>query len=481
MMQRRGITKWGFRQLARGAAGGLCLSVLLVHTIFGQVAFAQSKDGASAAAHDGDEDMSLDFVKQQLARVRAGTPPAGGSSPAQAIQDENARLLAEESALLNQISGGNQAGTDTALESAPRASVDVDRAIDSLTSPKGEAAPAHEEDSGIEVVRGSIPLVGQPASAKAVQAPKSLPAPIQEASQHAKAISVKVAAERTETKAAVTTAPEEENPVDLLLASQREESTHFRVVQAHRNEERTLAASDDFKDPAAPAAVRKTTDLEVRLASQQASVSSLQRSNGDLRRQLETFQRKLRDATKELVESRNRLMIAETEVERLSISLEQRNRSNLARVAPGMVGVQSVRSYRAPQQLSSQLTSSHQAASRQVAPVASAPQRAVAPAVNAKVKPDMLVATVIADKANLRSGAGKNNSPLMTVSRGTRLAVETRTGDWYRVITPTGTRAWVNSEVLSFGPDSQASPTRTVRMNGVLGSSDHGVLPISDR
>lgn len=83
---------------------------------------------------------------------------------------------------------------------------------------------------------------------------------------------------------------------------------------------------------------------------------------------------------------------------------------------------------------------------------------------------DTPVATVVSEKANLRTGPGADNSPLMSVTRGTRLVVETKQGDWYRVISPTGTRAWVSSDVVAFGPTSQSSPTRTVRIRGFDGS-----------
>ena len=88
-----------------------------------------------------------------------------------------------------------------------------------------------------------------------------------------------------------------------------------------------------------------------------------------------------------------------------------------------------------------------------------------------KVSDDMPIITVIVDKANLRTGPGRNNSPIMTVAKGTRLAVESRLGDWYRIISPTGTRAWVSSEVIRFGKNSKSSPSRTVKIQGVESKS----------
>lgn len=79
---------------------------------------------------------------------------------------------------------------------------------------------------------------------------------------------------------------------------------------------------------------------------------------------------------------------------------------------------------------------------------------------------DFSVATVIVEKANLRTGPGENNSPIMTVSKGTRLAIETRLDEWYRVITPTGTRAWILSDLISFGRNYRSKPDRTVKIKG---------------
>ena len=78
----------------------------------------------------------------------------------------------------------------------------------------------------------------------------------------------------------------------------------------------------------------------------------------------------------------------------------------------------------------------------------------------------MQIAVVTADKVHLRTGPGKENSPLMAVTKGTRLAVETKNGDWYRVIAPTGARAWVSSDVISF---STADKIKSVSKNQVVG------------
>lgn len=74
------------------------------------------------------------------------------------------------------------------------------------------------------------------------------------------------------------------------------------------------------------------------------------------------------------------------------------------------------------------------------------------------------VATVNADKIYLRTGPSEADSPLMAVTKGTRLRVEKRNGEWLRVITPAGTRAWVKRELIRFGKDEVSSPSATVKI-----------------
>ncbi len=62
---------------------------------------------------------------------------------------------------------------------------------------------------------------------------------------------------------------------------------------------------------------------------------------------------------------------------------------------------------------------------------------------------DAMIVTVKTPSAYLRTGPSLEHSPLMTISQGTRLVVETRQGDWYRVIAPNGQRTWINKEVLT--------------------------------
>lgn len=78
---------------------------------------------------------------------------------------------------------------------------------------------------------------------------------------------------------------------------------------------------------------------------------------------------------------------------------------------------------------------------------------------------DLQIATVSGAKVDLRLGPGKEHSALMQVGKGTRLAVEARKGEWYRVFAPNGQRAWVSASQVTFG-GTNAESSSTVRVRG---------------
>ncbi|MCO6432489.1 MAG: SH3 domain-containing protein [Deltaproteobacteria bacterium] len=167
-------------------------------------------------------------------------------------------------------------------------------------------------------------------------------------------------------------------------------------------------------------------------------VDQLVARNNQLEKELKAANEKANVLAKELDETRNRLMIAETQVERLSVIIESRQ---------GKVPVNNTAG-----------TSVHRSVPARLAP---------------EPPSDAQIATVIADKVHLRTGPGKENSPLMAVTKGTRLTVETRSGDWYRVMAPTGRRAWVSADVVAFGLGSQTGYNNTSRVKGF----DSGLNP----
>jgi hypothetical protein len=135
---------------------------------------------------------------------------------------------------------------------------------------------------------------------------------------------------------------------------------------------------------------------------------------------------------RELAEARGALAAAELEISRLSTVMQGQSKArlNISSTAPS----NTINKASAPPKVA------------QPARAAVAPQPVPPPPTQ-----DLQVATISVEKAELRLGPGLNNSALMTLSRGSRLAVEARQGDWYRVFAPNGQRAWIHSSLVRFG------------------------------
>lgn len=331
---------------------------------------------------------------------------AGVQGVAQDQDNEAAKILAEQ-LLLNQTS--NNGSTHSAISPA----VVSGRSVNNGFEEKQKKLVAEEEELLRQLSQGGTNT--QPSEAQVVAPAVTSP----QAEEGKAAINVDQAVEQAVTPKREI--PKEENGIEIVKPAPE----HKEAVRAVSLTEKTQR------------------EMEARLENQSKSLSTLQNSNLELKRQAEAAQRRSGSMAQELEETRNRLIIAETEVERLSKVIEDLNKHNLNRLTGQPV----------------------QALVRQ--PVRSRP----APVVQAVQAPssaadDMPIATVVAEKAYLRTGPGKDNSPLMTVPQGTRLAVETRNGEWYRVVAPTGIRAWVAADVVAFGRDPQSGPTRTIGVKG---------------
>lgn len=164
-----------------------------------------------------------------------------------------------------------------------------------------------------------------------------------------------------------------------------------------------------------------------------AEVAQLQRDLGQARRQIS-------DLSADLDKTRARLMTAETEVDRLSALLEGQDRRSAERFSPGSGNNEPARSSNRP--ASSARVNSQASVSAGMAP-ANAPQ--------VGSSGELSIVTVSVEKAVVRTAASRDSSPLMALNRGTRLVVESRNGEWLRVLTPSGVRAWVTADAVSSG------------------------------
>lgn len=74
------------------------------------------------------------------------------------------------------------------------------------------------------------------------------------------------------------------------------------------------------------------------------------------------------------------------------------------------------------------------------------------------------IVTVVADSGALRTAPNTTSSIIMEVDSGARLTVDDRRGDWFRISTSSGMRAWISATEVAFGPTNSASPSATVKI-----------------
>jgi hypothetical protein len=160
---------------------------------------------------------------------------------------------------------------------------------------------------------------------------------------------------------------------------------------------------------------------------------------------LSQSENKVRDLERQLSEAKGQLAAAELEINRLSSIIQGNSRARLA--VPTNSAAAAVSNV-APQPVAKR------ALPAPAQPV-SAPVDSVIPKLSADAI-DVQVATISVEKADLRLGPGKNHSALMSLRKGSRLAIEARQGEWYRVFAPNGQRAWIHSSLVRFG-DGAAS------------------------
>jgi hypothetical protein len=212
------------------------------------------------------------------------------------------------------------------------------------------------------------------------------------------------------------------------------------TAQPAQLQEAKLVNKQDAAQPKSPKVEQpKAEQASLKKPLVSGEVEILKNSNSNLRRELQTAQSRIEELERSLDQARSQLALTETELNRLSTRLDTKNRASLGKynlpIANNQGGSNQGNGIAGGANISESL--------RQRAPVSDVKP----PAANT----EMPVATVAVDKADLRLGPGKNHSALMAVPRGSRLVVETRQGEWYRVFAPSGERAWIQAGMVLFG------------------------------
>jgi len=205
-----------------------------------------------------------------------------------------------------------------------------------------------------------------------------------------------------------------------------------------------LASSDDEIESIKEQHERAMARLDENAALAKKAVITQRKTE----RELASAKAKLQTLEKELQEVKNKLIVSQTETERLT----------------NVIGNSSSRA-----QMNSKTTT----------PIVFGRQNGDETAKqNAKDRENQSILTVVSDKTYLRTGPSRDNSAIIEVDRGTRLIAQDRQGEWFRVATASGTRAWVQADSVAFGPTRESSPSLTVKIKPAVG--EHAI-PEEDR
>ena len=216
--------------------------------------------------------------------------------------------------------------------------------------------------------------------------------------------------------------------------------TVTKVIQVNDTNDNKNINQNQPKDNTFP-----QKDIKVNVATKAILDNSFQNNCIKENQQLEIANKKIQELSAELENKKRQLILVETEVERLSEVIEKRNRAQLGQSKPPV----------APN-INNQIITNQNQLINIKKPLNDLESE----------KADMPIVVVNVNKANLRAGPSLKDSPLLEVSKGTRLVVETRQGSWYRVMAPNGKRAWVSSDVVDFGPTASSKPSFTTRIKG---------------
>jgi hypothetical protein len=212
-------------------------------------------------------------------------------------------------------------------------------------------------------------------------------------------------------------------------------STTPKIIKDEPAEPRAMrAVSQEARPSQAPSSNTQQTKTATLKAKQ---------ALGALEDRIAASEREALELRKQLSEAKSALAAAELEISRLSSIIQESSRARLNIGEPTKFSRPSdIRPNEA------------KVKAAQVKTLTSAPESSLA--TGQDLNSDVQVATISVDKADLRLGPGRNHSALMSLRRGSRLAIEARQGEWYRVFAPNGQRAWIHSSLVRFG-DGAAS------------------------
>jgi hypothetical protein len=215
------------------------------------------------------------------------------------------------------------------------------------------------------------------------------------------------------------------------------------------------------------AAAPLVVSAAAREASLRGQIAQLEQLNATLESRLE--------------EVKVKLMLAETQVERLSAIIDQRGDDDLRRFGGSSsrqpAGYGASGRPRVAEMPPAMDEGYARQGSRVIAmpdnggeqPMRQAPRQGLGSAVSSapSLMPasrvdtdrDTPIATVVSKKALVRSGPSESEAVLSTLATGAKVTVETQQGNWFRVIAPDGVRVWISAYDIAFGDTASVPAT----------------------
>jgi membrane protein YdbS with pleckstrin-like domain len=179
--------------------------------------------------------------------------------------------------------------------------------------------------------------------------------------------------------------------------------------------------------------ISSTTDYEETNNKMQTEVARLIDENKQLKTKLALVQQSAKKTLSQLDDIRVKLMVAETQVERLTaLTLKEKGRKGII--------------------LNGLNFNKYNINKLDTTPLEDTAYNETQASLNSKVTKisettnykDLLIATISTLNLNLRSGPGVEYPVVTTAKEGTRLTVENKENNWYQVITSGGIRAWAH-------------------------------------
>lgn len=238
------------------------------------------------------------------------------------------------------------------------------------------------------------------------------------------------------------------NEVKAVIAEDTVESRLAALAEQEKKIQESLSSQksvvEENKNTAKPENVKeepvKKAELVKKEEASQVAPKVEQPKNDQ---ELENAKKRIAQLQKELSDTKGKLILAEQEVERLTYALDQRNKEALSAMN---VPTGASKARLNPKDL-----------------------QPLGDVISDKMTSPIPVGTVISQRLSLKVAPNNSSSTIMTVEAGTKLPIEGNQGGWYRVVAPSGVRAWIPSGGVTLGNVGISKAADEAAMNAIRG------------